>query len=126
MEDSKTVFCSSKFPWARERISSKFVDNLGFALKKFRQPCSEMLEDISDSSQSSRLRPFTPSRPHVNLFMNLVFVPWTTLRLHYTEQLINAIGIITVHSENYEKAINADRRQDAECRCFEAHDKAYL
>ena len=25
----KIVFCSSKFPWARERISSKFIDNLG-------------------------------------------------------------------------------------------------
>jgi hypothetical protein len=61
MEDSKTVFCSSKFPWARERISSKFEDNFGFALKKVRQPCSEVLEDISDSSQSSRLRPITPS-----------------------------------------------------------------
>jgi len=61
MEDSKTVFCSSKFPWARERISSKFVDNLGFALKKFRQACSEVLEDISDSYQSSRLRPITSS-----------------------------------------------------------------
>jgi hypothetical protein len=61
MEDSETVFCSSKFPRPRERISSKFVDNLGFALKKFRQPFSEVLEDISDSSQSSKLRPITPS-----------------------------------------------------------------
>jgi hypothetical protein len=26
MESSKTWFCSSKFPWARERISSKFID----------------------------------------------------------------------------------------------------
>jgi hypothetical protein len=29
MEDSKILFVSSKFPWARERISSKYVDNLG-------------------------------------------------------------------------------------------------
>ena len=29
MEESKTSFCSLKFPWAREWISSKFVDNLG-------------------------------------------------------------------------------------------------
>jgi len=31
MEASKTLFCSSKKkkPWARERISSKFTDNLG-------------------------------------------------------------------------------------------------
>ena len=28
MESSKTVFCSSKYPRARERISSKFTDNL--------------------------------------------------------------------------------------------------
>ena len=28
MEDSKTLFCPSKFPGARERISSKFVENL--------------------------------------------------------------------------------------------------
>ena len=34
MEDSQTMFCSSKFPRARERISLKFVDNLGFALQK--------------------------------------------------------------------------------------------
>jgi hypothetical protein len=27
-EDSKSLFCSSKFPWARERISSKSVDIL--------------------------------------------------------------------------------------------------
>ena len=27
-EDSKTLFCSSKFPWARKRISSKFMDSL--------------------------------------------------------------------------------------------------
>ena len=25
----KTLLCSSKFPWARERISSKCIDNLG-------------------------------------------------------------------------------------------------
>jgi len=29
VEDSKTLFCPSKFPWARGRIYSKFVDNLG-------------------------------------------------------------------------------------------------
>jgi len=28
MEDSKILFCSSKFLWARERISSKFVGSL--------------------------------------------------------------------------------------------------
>jgi len=29
MEISKNLFCSSKFPGARERISSMFIDNLG-------------------------------------------------------------------------------------------------
>ena len=29
IEECKTLFCSSKFPWARERISSKFIENLG-------------------------------------------------------------------------------------------------
>ena len=34
MEGSKTLFCSSKFPWELERISSKFIDNLGYAPSK--------------------------------------------------------------------------------------------
>ena len=38
MDDSNTIFCSSKFPWARERISSKFIDNLARALRNTRQP----------------------------------------------------------------------------------------
>jgi hypothetical protein len=29
MEDFRTIFCSSDFPGARERISSTFIDNLG-------------------------------------------------------------------------------------------------
>jgi len=33
VEDSKTLFCSSKFPWARERISSKFIDSLDTRLQ---------------------------------------------------------------------------------------------
>jgi hypothetical protein len=28
MEGSKTLFCSSKYPWARERIYSIFIENL--------------------------------------------------------------------------------------------------
>jgi len=28
MEESKTLFCPSKFLWARERFSLKFIDNL--------------------------------------------------------------------------------------------------
>ena len=38
IEDSKTLFCSSQFPWTRERISSKFIDNLGMFPQKGRQP----------------------------------------------------------------------------------------
>ena len=34
MEDSKTLFCSSKFPSAREQISSEFVNNLCTCPKK--------------------------------------------------------------------------------------------
>ena len=33
MEDSRTLFCSSKFPCARERTSSKFIYNLGMRLQ---------------------------------------------------------------------------------------------
>jgi hypothetical protein len=29
MEDSGTLFCSSKFPWVCESVSLKFIDNLG-------------------------------------------------------------------------------------------------
>jgi hypothetical protein len=29
MEDSKTLFCSLKFPWVIERAPSKFIDSLG-------------------------------------------------------------------------------------------------
>jgi len=42
MEDSKTLFCSSKFPWRVERISSNFVDSFARALRNFRQPCHRL------------------------------------------------------------------------------------
>jgi hypothetical protein len=38
MTDSKTLFCSSKFPWVRERISSKCIDNLGTCSQKTGSP----------------------------------------------------------------------------------------
>jgi hypothetical protein len=38
MADSETLYCSSKFPWARERISSKQTI-WGRALKKLHQLC---------------------------------------------------------------------------------------
>jgi hypothetical protein len=34
VEDSKTLFCFSKFPRARERISSKFINDLDTRLQK--------------------------------------------------------------------------------------------
>jgi len=34
MQDLKTLFCSSKFPWACERISSEFVESLGMCSQK--------------------------------------------------------------------------------------------
>jgi len=34
MEESKTLFCSAEFSWASERISSKFMDNLGTGPQK--------------------------------------------------------------------------------------------
>jgi hypothetical protein len=33
MKDPNNLFCSSNFPLARERISLKFVENLGTRLK---------------------------------------------------------------------------------------------
>ena len=34
MEASKTIFSTSKFSWARETVSSKFIDNLDTRLQK--------------------------------------------------------------------------------------------
>ena len=34
MEGSKTLFCSSKFPSAHEKISSKYIDSLGIHPQK--------------------------------------------------------------------------------------------
>jgi len=44
MEDCKTLFCSSDFAWAHERIYSKFMSNLWHApLQSFASP------DIEDN-----------------------------------------------------------------------------
>jgi len=37
MESSKILFCYSKFQWARDRISSKYKDNLGTRPQNVRQ-----------------------------------------------------------------------------------------
>jgi hypothetical protein len=34
MKDSKTQFCCSEFPWARERISPKIIENFGMRSQK--------------------------------------------------------------------------------------------
>jgi hypothetical protein len=46
MEGSKTLFYSSKLPQARERISSKFIDNLARALRMVSQPRTIVTSDI--------------------------------------------------------------------------------
>jgi hypothetical protein len=53
MEESKTSFCSSEFPWARERISSQFIDSLGTRSQKgFPAPVqmiyTYLLKEIND------------------------------------------------------------------------------
>jgi len=35
MKEFKALFCSSKFPWARKIISSKFIDSFVTRLQKF-------------------------------------------------------------------------------------------
>jgi len=57
MEDSKTLFFSSKFRWAREKTSTKLIV-LASALKKARQPCHKGLV----AGQSLR-RPGSSARP---------------------------------------------------------------
>ena len=49
MEVSKTLFCSSKFPWASDIISSKFIDNLSKRPQKgsLALPYLHHREDIS-------------------------------------------------------------------------------
>jgi hypothetical protein len=38
MEESKALFCPSKFTWARERFSSKFIENFVPHTQEVRQP----------------------------------------------------------------------------------------
>jgi len=45
-EGSKTLLYSSKPPWTRERIYTKFTYNLARALKIVRQPCTIVTSDI--------------------------------------------------------------------------------
>jgi hypothetical protein len=38
-EGCKTLFYPSEFPWAREGIYLKFIENLGTRLQNVRHPC---------------------------------------------------------------------------------------
>ena len=58
MESSKSIFCSSKFPWARERISSKWVR----ALKTVRQLCPKPRQS---NTRPGQVEPFA-KRPHMH------------------------------------------------------------
>jgi hypothetical protein len=59
IEGSKSLFSSSKFPWARERTSLKFIDNLGMCPQNFLTSRHYTIEpeDIRchDSSKTSKL-----------------------------------------------------------------------
>ena len=57
MEDSKIVFCSSKFSRAHERISSKFEDNLCSAFRQVRQAWST----------AAYSKPFSPQWNNTNI-----------------------------------------------------------
>jgi hypothetical protein len=61
MEGSKSIFCSSKFPWARERTSSKWVR----ALKTVRQPCPKPWQSNTRPGQDV---PFGKRPPKYNTY----------------------------------------------------------
>jgi hypothetical protein len=55
LEDSKTLLCSSKFSWARGRISSKFIGIQARALKMFVSPVIERSMPCSLSASLIRV-----------------------------------------------------------------------
>jgi len=55
MEQSKTLFCSSDFPWGRKRISSKFIENLGTRPKNVSAEHNLKLHKIKKSFYPSEL-----------------------------------------------------------------------
>jgi len=79
MEDSKSLFCSSKFPWTWERISSKFIVNLARVLKNVHQGWySDWLQCAPTDSISGKdrdLRPrqqaLTGSGNHLASYLNV-------------------------------------------------------
>jgi hypothetical protein len=58
VEDSKNVFFSSKFPLATERISWKFIDNLG---KRPHKGLLALSKSLRFQSVSSRQPGFMPN-----------------------------------------------------------------
>jgi hypothetical protein len=54
MEDSKILFCSSKFPWARECVTLKYIDYLARVLKKVRQPWSRIVTSVDENRKTKK------------------------------------------------------------------------
>jgi hypothetical protein len=54
MGESKTLFCSSKFPWAREWITFKYIDNLARVLKRLRQPWSRIITSVDENRKTRK------------------------------------------------------------------------
>jgi hypothetical protein len=74
MEGSKTLFCFSKFPWARETISStKFTDNLGKCPRK--RFASLDLQCTTDIAYATRFR-------HAVVFVYPTFTAEEVLNSH--------------------------------------------
>ena len=61
MDRSKTFYCSSKFLWPREIISSKFIDNLGTRPKKGSPALHYSIEAENEWNY-----PSTPSPSHMS------------------------------------------------------------
>ena len=65
MEDSNTLFCYSAFPLARERISSKFVDNLGTHLQISWPAIAYAIHQQQQRNQTCTSHISTPSLTHI-------------------------------------------------------------
>ena len=87
MEDSKTLFCSSIFPRASEKISSKFTDNLGSPPHKFPSPGLHHFVGRCEYKRTFG-RPQTDDSP-LNIYRNLttlIFKPLlSTFSSHYCQ-----------------------------------------
>ena len=64
MVSSNTLFCSSKFQWACERVPSKFIDNLGTCPQKGSPTLSQIFDGVGASYVS------------VTKFVITIMCPW--------------------------------------------------